>query len=494
MLTLFATPQPTERELGALEAARQLAHLDAESLILPVLVQLIVIIAAARLFGALARRVGQPSVVGEIVAGLLLGPSLLGWLAPDLFAALFHPRLPGVGQPLSDAALAKVFTVIAQLGLIFLLFLVGLEFEGSHVRSHGRAAVLISIAGIAVPFALGAAIAPLIHPHLEPHPLAGTVSLPGLTLFLGVALSITAIPVLGRIMMELNVTRTRVGAITITAAAVDDAIGWILLASVAAVVTSNFDPLDTLRMAGLAVAFVLVMVLAVRPLLARYFDASMRRNGGKLNANALAVLFVSLFLCATATNLIGIFAVFGAFLLGAVLSDRHELREAARAKLHDIVTGFFVPVFFTYTGLRTDVTTLQGVAAWLICGAVTVGAVAGKFAGCGLAARVSGFSWRESGIVGAMMNARGLMALIAINLGYELGVVPPSLYAALVLMALATTALTTPLLLWLRKGTEIEEPIARSGFLGREFTAENAEDAEKDKSFDRITGSTEIKS
>ena len=466
----------------ALAPIEPLVRLDVEHLLLPVLIQLAVIIAAARVFGALARRVGQPSVVGEIVAGLLLGPSLLGWLYPDLFAAVFRPELPGVEQSLADAVFPKIFTIIAQFGLIFLLFLVGLEFEFNHVREHGRSAVLISITGILVPFALGAALAQFIHPHLEAHPKAGPVSLLGLTLFLGVALSITAIPVLGRIMMELNVTRTRLGAITITAAAVDDACGWILLASIAAVVKSNFDPLQTLRMIGLTVAFALLMWFVVRPVLVRYFTYSLRANRGRLSATALAVLLVCVLLSAVATNLIGIFAVFGAFLLGAVLSDQEELSRAAHAKLYDLVTSFFVPVFFTYTGLRTDISSLHGLTPWLICGVVVVAAVAGKLIGCGLAARAGGFTWKESGIIGAMMNARGLMALIAINLGYELGVVPRSLFCMLVIMALATTMLTTPLLLWLRKGTEIEEPIARSGFLGEDFTTETTENTEKVKS------------
>ena len=463
------------------DAARSLARLDVEHLLLPVLVQLIVIIAAARLFGALARRLKQPSVVGEIVAGLLLGPSLLGWLAPDLFTALFRPPLEGVDPALADAMLVKVFTVIAQLGLIFLLFLVGLEFEGGHVRAHGRAAVLISVAGLAVPFALGAALAPFIHPHLEAHPVAGAVSLPGLTLFLGVALSITAIPVLGRIMMELQITRTRLGAITMTAAAVDDAIGWILLATVAAVVRSHFDPLETLRMVGLTIGFALLMFLVVRPLLVRYFAASLRASGGDLSSTAFAALLVALFLSAVATNLIGIFAVFGAFALGAALSDQEDLRHAVAAKLHNVVTGFFVPVFFTYTGLRTDVSGIHGTALWLICLAVIAAGVIGKLMGCGIAARLSGFTWKESGIIGAMMNSRGLMALIAINVGFELGVVPKSLFSILILMALVTTALTTPLLLLLRKGTEIEGPIARSGFLGKEPAAEDTKTAQKAK-------------
>jgi len=232
------------------------------------------------------------------------------------------------------------------------------------------------------------------------------------------------------------------------------------------VVKSDFDVRETLRMIGLTTGFVLFLFLVARPLLVRYFAAALRANRGKLSATAIAVLFVGLFLCAIATNLIGIFAVFGAFLFGVVLSDQSELRELAAQKLHDVVSGFFVPVFFTYTGLRTDISTLHGGALWVICGLVVLAAVAGKLAGCGLAARASGFTWKEAGIIGAMMNARGLMALVAINMGYELGVVPRSLFCVLVIMALATTVLTTPLLLWLRKGTEIEEPIARSGFLG----------------------------
>lgn len=481
MPTLFATSIADERIRGVELAGENLSHLDAETLILPVLVQLIIIIAAARLFGALARRVGQPSVVGEIVAGLVLGPSLLGWLAPDLFAALFRPVVTGVWQPLAHALLAKILTVIAHIGLIFLLFLVGLEFEGSHVRQHGRAAVLISLSGIVVPFALGAALAPLIHPHIGHNPAGLAVPLTGFALFLGVTLSITAIPVLGRIMMELNITRTRLGAITITAAAVDDACGWILLAAIAAVVKAQFDPLETLRMIALTAAFALSMLFIARPLFVRYFASSMQRNAGKLTPTALAVLFASLLFCAVITNLIGIFAVFGAFLFGAILSGQEELHRAVSAKLHDVVTGFFVPVFFTYTGLRTDITGIHGPVIWLILGGVVAAAVVGKLAGCGLAARASGFSWKEAGIVGAMMNARGLMALVAINVGYELGVVPKDLFTILVLMALVTTALTTPLLLGLRKGTEIEEPIARSGFLQGESTTKNRESTEEAK-------------
>jgi Kef-type K+ transport system membrane component KefB len=461
------------------ETAQSLARLDIEHLLLPVLTQLVIIVVVARLFGILARKLYQPSVVGEIVAGLVLGPSLFGALFPAEFASIFHPDLPGVEPVLANAFVSKIFMVIAQLGLIFLLFLVGLEFEYGHIRVHGRSAVLISLMGIVVPFALGVGLAPMIYPYLESHPKAGPVSLLGLTLFLAVALSITAIPVLGKIMMELGITRTRLGAIAITAAAVDDACGWILLASVAAVVKANFVPLEMARMVGLTIGFTLLMVFVVRPALTRYFAYALHENDGRLNSTALAVLLTAILTSAIATNLIGIFAVFGAFLLGAILSDQVELRRVVAVKLEDIVTGFFVPVFFTYTGLQTDIGSLQGTTLWLICVAVIVVAIIGKLVGCGLAARASGFSWRDAGIIGAMMNSRGLMGLVAINVGYELGVIPKSLYCILVIAAVATTAITTPLLLGIRHGTEIEEPIRRSGFLGVELHSNIAKTADK---------------
>ncbi len=470
---------PFADSLLEVAAAQSLAKLDIENLLLPVLIQLVIILAVARLFGLLARKFRQPGVVGEIVAGLLLGPSCFGALFPSEFAAIFHPQLQGVETQLANAFVPKIFAVIAQIGLIFLLFLVGLEFEYGHVRVHCRSAILISLTGIVVPFLLGAGLAPLVHPYLESHPTAGAVPLLGLSLFLGVALSITAIPVLGRIMMELGITGTRLGALAITSAAVDDACGWILLASVVAIVKANFEPLEMARMIGLSMGFVLLLVFVVRPALVRYFSFSMHRNQGRLNPTALAVLFVAILTSAIATSLIGIYAVFGAFLLGAVLSDQVELRRAAAAKLHDIVSGFFVPVFFTYTGLQTDIGSLHGLTMWLICVAVIATAVIGKLVGCGLAARVSGFSWREAGIIGAMMNARGLMALVAINVGSELGVVPKSLYCILVISAVVTTASTTPLLLWLRHGTEIEEPIRKSGFLGGETFAGTFNTAKK---------------
>jgi Kef-type K+ transport system membrane component KefB len=459
-LTVFAAD-------AALDALRTL-HI--EQLLLPVLVQLVVIILAARVFGVLARRLGQPAVVGEIVGGLLLGPSLFGWLAPDLFAAVFQPHLPDVPPELANAAFPKIFQALSQLGLIFLLFLVGLEFDFAHLKVKGAAAVAVSLAGIALPFALGVGLAPVIHPHLEPHPTQGSVPLLGLTLFLGVALSITAIPVLGRMLLEFGITRTRVGVVVLAAAAVGDAVGWVLLASVEPVARAaragqggGFSWANTGLMLVSVAGFVAVLFVIVRPLLGRFLEGSQRRSGGTVSANALAVLLVALLLSALATNLIGISAVFGAFLLGVVLSDRAELREAIATKLRDFITVFFLPIFFTYTGLRTDPRSLG--EAWWVAGVVLLAAVGGKFIGCAVAARGTGFRWREAGIIGALMNTRGLMELVVINIGYDIGVIPNSLFCALVLMAVLTTVMAGPLVVWFGRETEIEGPLRANGFV-----------------------------
>lgn len=443
-----------------------LRRLSIEELLLPVLIQLVIIVLAARVFAQLFRRLGQPSVVGEIAAGLVLGPSLLGWLLPSVSAAIFHPHLSGVDPELADLLLNRIFSVLSQLGLIFLLFLVGLEFDFSHLRLNGKAAVWISVAGVALPFALGLALVPVLLPHLEPHPESQSpVPVLGFALFLGTALSITAIPILGRMMMELNITRTRIGAITISAAAVDDASGWIMLAAVAGFVRAQFDPGATLRMIAETVGFALIMIFLVKPLLVRWARYVLRSGKGELSVNALAGLLAMIFACAIATGHIGIFAIFGAFFMGAVLSGEHEFRQAVGRRLRDLVTAFFLPIFFTYTGLRTNVGSLGSVEMWLLCGLVVAAAIIGKFGGCGLAAWASGFSRREATCIGVMMNTRALMELIVINVGYELRVIPPSVFCMLVLMALITTVMTTPILLRVMRGTELESYISNSEFM-----------------------------
>ncbi len=298
------------------------------------------------------------------------------------------------------------------------------------------------------------------------HPqVAANIPVFEFSLFLGTALSITALPILGRIMMELNITRTRLGTITISTAAVDDALGWILLAATAAIVRAEFRLFDSLRLTASTIAFGAFMILVARPLLCRWIRSALRRHEGVLTVNNLAVLLMVLFSCAMATNLIGIFAIFGAFILGAVLSTEEQFRLAVNHRLRDLVTAFFLPIFFAYTGLRTDVGTLGSMALWSFCFLLTLAAIVGKLGGCGLAAWVSGFSLRESVCIGTLMNTRALMALIVINVGKDLGVIPDSVFCMLILMALVTTFMTTPLLLRLVSGTELEPHIRQSGFL-----------------------------
>ncbi len=418
---------------------------------------------AARGFGMLFRKLGQPIVVGEILAGLILGPSVFGRMFPGLSAQVF------------DTSVQPVFQILAQLGLIFLLFLIGLEFDFRHLKTSGRSSLTISIVGIVLPFVLGFGLAHAMHPHIE-HVLGKdgamrAVDINGFALFMGTAMSITAIPILGRIMMELNISRSRLGAITITAAAIDDAAGWIILGAVSALVRSEFHPLNTLLVLGETIGFALAMVFIVKPLLRRWTKFALRRGDHELGLTSLAMLFVLMFLCAIATNIIGIFAIFGAFILGATLSSEDEFRAVVTKYFRSFVTVFFLPIFFTYTGLRTDVGTLQGGTLWIFAGLVSALAIIGKFGGCGMAALLTGHTPRESACIGVMMNTRALMELIVINVGYELGVIPRSVFCMLVMMAVLTTVMTTPILLRLARDTELEPLVEQSGFLKRRESA-----------------------
>jgi Kef-type K+ transport system membrane component KefB len=406
--------------------------LETERLVSFTLLQLLFILAAARLCGGLARRLGQPRVVGEIVGGLLLGPSLFGRLWPAQFEFVFHstPALPLV--------------ILSQIGLTLLMFQIGLEFDFSHLRERKNRAAMISISavGIAVPFALGWWLGDVSHAALAPEiqPL-------GYRLFLGVALAITAIPILGRIMMELGISRTRLGAIAITAAALDDVTGWTLLALVSALTVAQFSaPVFVLKVALLAVYFVFNLVVT-RPLLRRWLDRY-RFADGDLPHHVLAWVLGVIFVSGLITFSLGVFVIFGGFIIGVLLHDRPEFVAAWKKSVAPFVTVFFLPIFFTFTGLRTNVTALDSAALWGWCALVIGAATAGKFVGCTAAARWHGLSWAEAGCLGIMMNTRALMELIVINVGYELGVIPPSVFTMLVLMAIFSTVITSPCLRW----------------------------------------------
>lgn len=399
-----------------------------ETLLCLTLLQLIVIILAARLTGGLARRLGQPRAVGEIVAGLLLGPSLFGAVAPEAFHWLFRSW--------DGAAL----TIMSQIGLILLMFQVGMEFDFSQLgnRANRRVAGLVSLVSLALPFALGLGFGLVSAPWLAPGiaPLA-------YGLFVAIALSITAVPILGRILMEYGLTRHRLGVITIAAAAVNDAIGWLLLAMVAGVVAQQFSWWSAARQTGLLLAYLSLSWFVARPLLHRILRRFPIRRG-QLPQGLLALLMVAAFASAMLTSQLGIFAIFGGFAAGVLLHDRQEIVTAWRHRVEDVLAVFFLPIFFTYTGLRTDIGNLSTPGLWWWCAALIALATLGKFGGAYLAARLGGCSPAESRCIGIMMNTRALMELIVINLGLDLGVIPREVYTMLVLMAVLSTLLTSP--------------------------------------------------
>jgi Kef-type K+ transport system membrane component KefB len=443
-------------------------------MLLSVLIVIAIIIGAARIGAWLFSRIGQPQVVGEIATGLLLGPSCLGRLRPDWI------------EFVAAGEIGKTIAILSQLGLVLLMFLIGLEFDFGHLRRVGRTAARVALAGIVVPFALGAALAWSIHPHV-----AAEVAPLGFVLFVATALSITAIPILGRIMIEFNIHRTALGTLAITAAAVDDALGWILLAAVSGVSQGAFQWSAILGMI-LGTALFVAACLAVRPLIEMLAHRAQRAGFEEPGLGFLSFVLVLVLISAIISNWIGIFSIFGPFVLGAVLSGVRVIRVMAQQRMRQFVTVFFLPIFFTYTGLHTDVGLLDSPIAWLICGLVLAAAIGGKMVGCGLAARLEGLDWPASACIAALMNTRALMGLIAINVGRELHVIPDNVFCMLVLMAVVTTFMTSPLLRrWLpaalagHASTQPGEPDVDSLTPARETAAAGDRSAEpNDAAFD----------
>jgi len=287
----------------------------------------------------------------------------------------------------------------------------------------------------------------------------------GFTLFVATALSMTAVPVLGRIMIEFNLSKSRLGALAIGAAAMDDAVGWLLLALISAVVAGQFRATRILVSAAEVVIHLLGMIFLVRPLLKRWTRWAMSKSGHEISSAALAQLIVMFFASAAVTGAIGIFSVFGAFVMGAILHDQKALCDAVGMQMRDFVTVFFLPVFFTFTGLRTDIGSLDGKATLLACVIVILVASIGKFGGCSFAARLSGLGWRESFSIGAMMNTRGLVDLVVLNTGYDLGIVPKRVFFIFVVMILFSTYMTAPVLRRLIHGTELQADFEVSTFM-----------------------------
>jgi Kef-type K+ transport system membrane component KefB len=401
-----------------------------ETLLFFTLLELAAIVSAGCVGGALARRVGQSPVVGEIVIGILLGPSLLGWIAPQAFNFIFRSAAP------------EALQILAGLGLVLLMFQVGLEFDFSHLAERvNRAAVLrVSAACLGLPFAIGLVLGFYTSPILSPQ--ANRLDS---ALFIATAFSITALPVLGRIMLELHMTRTRLGVIAISAAAINDVAGWLLLALITALTIASFDGahygLRVLLLAG----YFLVCIGGLRPLIKKIVRRS-NPQGGRMSGNLMGGILVMIFLSAMVTYQLGIFAVFGGFLMGVILFDEPELVNAWKQGIGHFVMVFFLPIYFTYTGLRTSIGSLDTASAWGWCALIVALATLGKFGGAYIGARQSRLGHTEATILGFMMNTRGLMELVVINVGLDLGVISEQMFTILVIMAIVSTVITTPAL------------------------------------------------
>jgi Kef-type K+ transport system membrane component KefB len=397
-----------------------------------VLIQWMIIIAAAWAFGRLGKKFGQPLAVGEIAAGILLGPSALGLIWPADWPVLFPHETQTSLQ------------LLGKLGLIFLLFQVGMEFDYSHLRSKSKTVMSVSIFGMVAPFLCGLAIGPWLHDRFAPETPRF-----GFQFFLCIALSISALPIMGRILLEMKLERTAIGAMGISAAAIDDVAGWVLLGVATALVTTDFNVWHLLLQIALIAGFFLLLQKVIGPALRSYWRRHVHDAHERGMPNSfLALLLVALFASCLITHYLGIFGIFGAFLFGTCLHQESGLVKAWRDRFSGVVLVAFVPIFFTNTGLNTKIGSLQTPEAWLACALIMVAAVAGKLGGCYLGARLTGQPAREAGCIAALMNTRALMALIAINVGLELKLLTPALFTMLVIMALLTTAMCGPLLRW----------------------------------------------
>ena len=391
------------------------------------LVQIITIILVARILGWFCKKIGQPTVIGEIIAGIVLGPSLIGLYFPEFSNALFPVQSLGNLQFLS------------QIGLILFMFMVGMELDLNTLKHKANEAVVISHASIIFPFALGFGLAYFIYESFAPN----NVQFLSFGLFIGIAMSITAFPVLARIVHEKGIHKTRLGSIVITCAAVDDITAWSLLAAVIAIVKAG-SFVSSLYTIAIAVIYVFLMIKVVRPFLKRVGELHSTRDS--MSKQVVAIFFLTLIFSAYATEIIGIHALFGAFMAGTIMPENTRFRNILTEKVEDVALVLLLPLFFVFTGLRTEIGLINDPYLWKITGLIILVAITGKFLGSALAARFVRQSWHDSLAIGALMNTRGLMELVVLNIGYDLGILSPEIFSMMVIMALFTTFMTGPAL------------------------------------------------
>jgi Kef-type K+ transport system membrane component KefB len=403
-----------------------------------VLLCLALILLLGRWLGKLCVYFGQPRVIGEMIAGIVLGPSVLGYFWPAATAFILPPHA-------QDS-----LKIVAQIGVILYMFLIGLELNAGLLKSRAHATIAISHASILTPFLLGAILALWLFPQYG----TANVSFRSFALFMGIAMSITAFPVLARILTDRHMEQTELGVVALSCAAIDDVTAWCLLAFVVGI--ANAEMGGAWQTIGLALLYITIMLVFIRPLAIRRLGKDSIHPQRRMTVWVLVALLFS----ALTAEWIGIHAIFGAFLLGAIVPHDSDVAVDFRHKLEDIVKILLLPAFFAFSGMRTEIGLVTGWYTWFVCGVIILVATLGKFGGTVAAARFTGLDWRMSSALGILMNTRGLMELIVLNIGLELGVISKQLFAMMVIMALATTIATTPVLHFLTSFRQSDEAAA----------------------------------
>jgi Kef-type K+ transport system membrane component KefB len=390
--------------------------------------QIALILFVCRITGSLFRLIHQPRVVGEMFAGVLLGPSLLGWIAPVLSAYLF------------PASSLGYLSALSQVGVIIFMFLVGLSINPSELKSQGHAAILTSHVSITAPFVAASFLALYLYPRLS----NDSVAFSSFALFMGAAMSITAFPVLARILTERNALGSRLGTLAIACAAVDDITGWCILAYIVALIRAAKSSAPLWMTMGGIIAFAVIMIYGVRHLLKRF--ETVYRERGSLSENLMAFMLLLVLTSALCTEALGIHLLFGAFLVGAIMPKESRFVRYVLDRFETVTVTMLLPLFFAFTGLRTNIGLLKGPNMWMYCGLIILCATVGKLGGSMLASWLAGMQWREAAGLGILMNTRGLMELVILNIGLDVKVISPALFSMMVVMALVTTFMTAPLL------------------------------------------------